>query len=117
MRAEWREMATPPWSTQRLSEFVAAVSEAESETAAALAAVERAAEALNADVAGIVGDGGIVASVGYAEGTAPVADLKAVTPGVAGAFLEVPGIGRCVASASVKSSQGEVARFAPSHTA
>ena len=93
-------MSTPAWSTQRLSEFVAAVSAAATETAAALAAVERTAEALDADVAGIVGDGGIVASVGYAEGTAPVAILQAIVPGVAGSFLEVPGIGRCMASAA-----------------
>jgi hypothetical protein len=92
-------MTTAAWSTQQLAEFIAAVSTAESEAAAARAAVERAAEALDADVAAIVG-GELVAAVGYPEGTAPVADLAAVQPGVRGCFLEVPGVGPCAAAAA-----------------
>ena len=93
-------MGTSAWSTQQLAEFVAAVSTAESETSAAIAAVERAAEALDADVAAIVGGGELVAAVGYPDGAAPVDELEAVKPGPAEAALEVPGVGRCVAAAA-----------------
>jgi signal transduction histidine kinase len=91
-------MATATWSTQQLAEFVAAVSAADSEAAAALAAVERAAEALDADVAAIVAGGEVVAAIGYPDGTAPVADLEAVKPGFGS--LEVPGVGTCAAAAA-----------------
>ena len=55
--------------------------------AAAHAAVERASEALNADVAAIVCGGELVAAVGYPQGGAPVAELAAVRPGVTEAWL------------------------------
>ena len=80
-------------SAQLLAEFVAAVSTAETGTAAACAAVERAAEALDADVAAIVCGGELVAAVGYPQGSALVAELAAVRPGVADAWLQVPGAG------------------------
>ena len=89
-----------PWSTQQLAEFVAAVSGAESETAAALAAVERAVEALDADAAAIVAGGEILAQVGYPGGAATVADLEAVRPGIAGSSLKLPGVGKCTAAAA-----------------
>src|SRR5271166_4287620 len=54
------------WSAQQLAEFIAAVSAAEKETDAARAAVERVAEALDADVAAIVCGGELVAGVGCA---------------------------------------------------
>jgi signal transduction histidine kinase len=93
-------MAAAACSTQQLAEFVAAVSAAESETSAALTSVERAAEALDADVAAIVGGGDVLAAVGYPAGTAPLDALEAVKPGVEGASLEVPGIGMCTAAAA-----------------
>jgi len=88
------------WSTQQLAEFIAAVSAAEDEAAAALAVVERAAEALDAEVAAIVHHGHLVAAVGYAEGSVPVGELEQVRPGVAGGWLDVPGVGRCPAVAA-----------------
>ncbi|HTX65499.1 MAG TPA: GAF domain-containing protein, partial [Opitutaceae bacterium] len=87
-------------SAQLLAEFVAAVSTAETGTAAACAAVERAAEALDADVAAIVCGGELVAAVGYPQGSALVAELAAVRPGVADAWLQVPGAGSCAAAAA-----------------
>jgi signal transduction histidine kinase len=93
-------MPTTAWSTQQLAEFVAAVSAAESEPDAALAAVERAAEALNANVAAIVAGGEVVAEVGYAGGTAAAEDLEAVQPALASCSLEVPGVGTCTAAAA-----------------
>ena len=63
-------MADPP-----LAEFVAAVSIAESESAAAVAGVDRAAEALDAVVAAIVCHGEIIAAIGYRDATAPSDEL------------------------------------------
>ncbi|MDQ4129663.1 MAG: hypothetical protein M3133_01500, partial [Actinomycetota bacterium] len=74
-------MPTSAWSTQQLAEFLAAVSTSRSEASATLTAVERAAEALDAEVAAIVSGGELVAAVGYPEGGAPVAELRGVTPG------------------------------------
>jgi signal transduction histidine kinase len=88
------------WSTQQLAEFVAAVSTATSEDAVALVAVERAAEAFDADVAAIVGDGAVIAAVGYPRGAVPVADLETVKPGLEVSSLDVPGVGACAAAAA-----------------
>ena len=88
------------WSTQQLAEFVASVSACTTEAAAALATVEHAAEALDADVAAIVCGGGLIAAVGYAEGTEPVGELKGIRPGAPDSWLNVPGAGRCPAAAA-----------------
>jgi signal transduction histidine kinase len=93
-------MVTAEWATLQLAEFVAAVSTADTEVRAARAAVERAAEALDADVAAIVSGGKLVAAVGYPHGGAPAAELAGVQPGVAGARLHVPGVGSCPAAAA-----------------
>jgi signal transduction histidine kinase len=79
-------MPTTVWSTQQLAEFLAAVSSSETEASAALTAVERAAEALEAEVAAIVCGGEVVAAVGYPEAAAPAAELT------------VPGVGVCPAA-------------------
>jgi signal transduction histidine kinase len=93
-------MPAAQWSTQQLAEFVAATSTADTEPSAAIVAVERAAEALDAEVAAIVCDGAIIAAVGYPEGMRPVADLESVTPGSRGGELLVPGMGPCPAAAA-----------------
>ena len=82
-------MPASVWSTQQLAEFLAAVSVCETEASAALTAVERAAEALDAEVAAIVSGGEVVAAVGYPEGAAPFAELMSVTEG--GGELAMPG--------------------------
>jgi signal transduction histidine kinase len=94
-------MAATAWSTQEWAAFVAAVSAADSEASAALAAVERAADALDADVAAIVDGGNVLAAVGYPRGAAPAAELEAVTPEFGGSLLEVPGAGMCPAAAAM----------------
>ena len=92
-------MRASDWSTQQLAEFLAAVSASETEASAALTAVERAAEALDAEVAAIVWGDEVVAAVGYPEGEAPVADLASVIPGAAGCELAVADAGICAACA------------------
>jgi signal transduction histidine kinase len=91
-------MPTPPWSTQQLAEFLAVVSTCTSEPSAALVAVERTAEALDAEVAAIVHDGAVVAAVGYPDGSAPLADLLAVAHGE-DSKLDIPGVGISQATA------------------
>ena len=93
-------MDVPGWSPQLLTEFIGAVSAAGTDAAAARAAVEHASAALGAEVAAILGCDGVVAAVGYPEGSAPVSELAAVRPGVEGASLQVPGIGCCAAVAA-----------------
>jgi signal transduction histidine kinase len=92
-------MRPTAWSPQQLAEFLAVVSSSETEASAALAAVERAAEALDAEVAAILSDGRLMAAVGYPEGAAPVAELASVAPGGARAEVPVPGVGVCPATA------------------
>ena len=88
------------WWTQQLAEFVASVSPCTTETAAARAAVERAAEVLDADVAAIMVGSELLAAVGYAEGTEPLEELKGIQPGALDARLEVPGVGWCAVAAA-----------------
>jgi signal transduction histidine kinase len=73
---------------------------ADSVRAARIIAVERAAEALDAEVAAIVRDGAVLSAVGYPEGAAPVAELESVLPGGRDGELHVPGVGVCPAAAA-----------------
>lgn len=71
-------MGANDWATQQLAEFVALVSSFEAEDAALLGAAERVAEALEAEAAVAVLHGGVRASVGFARGAVPVADVLAL---------------------------------------
>jgi len=93
-------MTSSAWSTHRLAEFVASVSPSATEAAAARAAVQRAAETLDADVAAIMAGGKLLAAVGYPEGTEPVAELSRIRPGDRDSRLEVPGVGWCPVAAA-----------------
>ena len=93
-------MDASAWSAQLLAEFIAAVSAASTGEAAARAAIEHAAGALDADAAAIVCGGELVAAVGYPPGGASVAELAGVRPGIADARLQVPGAGSCAAAAA-----------------
>jgi signal transduction histidine kinase len=86
-------MPASAWSALQLAEFVAVVSEAVTEASAALAAVEGAAEALDAEVVAIVCGDELLASVGYPEGAAPVAELAAVARAGGPCELTIPGTG------------------------
>jgi diguanylate cyclase (GGDEF)-like protein len=83
---------TGSWSTQQLAEFLAVVSSFGDEASAMRGAVERACEALDAEVAIAVCECEIVAHVGFPAGAVPHAEmleLAARTPPLA----ELPGLG------------------------
>jgi len=85
------------WATQQLPEFLAAISCCQDEASAVRHAVERAAEALEADVAAHVRDDAVIACVGFPATSAPERELVAIARAGHGA-LEVPGVGACVAA-------------------
>ncbi len=81
------------WLSQQIAEFLAAVSSYRDETAAIDGAVERATEAVEAEVGAVVRHGSVVACVGFPQGATPVADLVAAASGRGP--LHVPGLGPC----------------------
>ena len=104
------------WHAQQIAEFLAAISAYQTEAAALDGAVERVAEAMEAEVAAVVQDGKVPASVGFRAFRAPVAALVAAAaagrpgpgaaapdpsvvpgPGASGdpRVLHVPGVGDC----------------------
>jgi diguanylate cyclase (GGDEF)-like protein len=83
------------WATQQLAEFVAAISSCQDETSAVRRAIERAAEALEADAAALVREDGVVECLGFPATTAPERRLLAVAEAGSGP-IDVPGVGECV---------------------
>ena len=88
-------MAASKWFPQQLVAFLEAVWSATTEAAAGLMAVERAAEALDAEIAAIVCVDRVVAVVGYPGGAVPVRELALITAEGAYHELTVPGVGVC----------------------
>jgi diguanylate cyclase (GGDEF)-like protein len=91
--------ASTSLQVQQLLELLAAVSSLSDERSAVQAAVERAAQALEAEVAAVVFDDRVAACVGFPLGAVPSADLLAVTRRERD-WLDVPGIDRCQAVAA-----------------
>jgi diguanylate cyclase (GGDEF)-like protein len=82
------------WSTQQLVEFLAAISLCTDETSAMLTAVERAAEALDAEISALVTADRCLSATGFAAGEIPVDELTAIVRGEA-TTVWVAGIGAC----------------------
>jgi diguanylate cyclase (GGDEF)-like protein len=80
------------WSTQQLVEFVALLSACTEEQHAVQVAVERAAEALEAEVCALVRGGSIAASIGFPDGIPPELEL-ALAFGAGSQRMELPGLG------------------------
>jgi diguanylate cyclase (GGDEF)-like protein len=93
------------WSTQQLVEYVAALSDCTDGAVLTWLAVERAAEALEADVAAVVTETSVCASVGFRNSRPPVAALQGATDG---GVLDIPGVGAC--SVLVAEVDGESSR-------
>ena len=89
-------MVTPStdWSTHQLAEFLAAVSSFKDEPSATRGAIERAAEAFEAEVGAIVRDGSVVASVGFPARRVPADHLVSLADGVRQNTM-IPGVGVC----------------------
>lgn len=81
---------------QQLVELLAVVSSSTDETSAVQNAVERSAQALEAEVAAVVFDGKVTASIGFPPGAVPHDDIVAVTLRQR-SELDVPGLGSCPA--------------------
>jgi signal transduction histidine kinase/CheY-like chemotaxis protein len=84
------------WSTQQLTGFLALVSSAEDEYAASVIAVQRTAEALQAELAALVREREVVAAVGCPADAVLERALIDVVAGEAGT-IAAPGLGECPA--------------------
>src|SRR4051812_45288280 len=84
---------------QQLLELLAVVSSLPDEASAVRGAVERAAQALEAEIAAVVFDDRVAAAVGFPAGAVPSADLLVVAARERD-WLDVPGLGRCHAVAA-----------------
>jgi diguanylate cyclase (GGDEF)-like protein len=87
------------WSTQQLTEFVSLLGASKDEEAAVRGGIERAAEALEAEVAAVVRDGRVLASIGFHITEVPGEKLVMAADGELPA-LEVPGVGSCAVLAA-----------------
>jgi GAF domain-containing protein len=90
--------ASANWSTVQLTEFMARVSSAKDEESALRVAVERAAEALAAEVGAVVSVTLVKVAVGFPRGEIPEQDLIAAAEGRIDT-IAVPGAGDCQAVA------------------
>jgi diguanylate cyclase (GGDEF)-like protein len=96
------------WSTHQLTEFLAGVSSSSSVESACRTAVELAAEVLEAEVGALVQDRGVLATVGFRSGAAPVDSLLQAASSTS-AEVELPVVGRVsLASAPLDSEDGSV---------
>lgn len=84
---------------QQLVELMAVVSSSTDEASAVQHAVERSAQALEAEVAAVVFEGKVAASIGFPLGAVPNDDIVAVSLHEQD-WLEVPGVGRCSVAAA-----------------
>ena len=87
------------WATEQLAEFLAAVSTSRDHRSAVAAAIERAAEAVDAEVAAVVTNGAVEAVVGFGQGHVPEAALVDAAAGRVSS-LDVPGVGPCASAAA-----------------
>ena len=79
------------WSSQQLTEFLAALSAVPEESILLRNAAERAAEAIESEVAAVTIDGRVGASIGFARGEAPDDALLGLANG--SHSLDLPGVG------------------------
>jgi diguanylate cyclase (GGDEF)-like protein len=86
------------WSAQQLVEFSTSLAPYGDEASVVHAAIERAAEAFEAEVAAVVRERSVVAAVGFPTGRIPEFEVLAVADGRSDT-LQVPGVGVCAAVA------------------
>jgi diguanylate cyclase (GGDEF)-like protein len=83
------------WSIHQLVEFLAGVSGSANVEAATSGAVERAAEALEAELGAIVAGGRVITSVGFRGGRPTEAQLAALSEASDNAAAQLPDLGTC----------------------
>jgi diguanylate cyclase (GGDEF)-like protein len=86
--------ASGNWSTQQLAEFLAGISNCETEDEATQHAVERAAEALEAEVCIYERDGEVIDAIGFPPRTVTAQPVLDAVEGRSDS-IDVPGIGAC----------------------
>jgi diguanylate cyclase (GGDEF)-like protein len=84
------------WSTQQLAEFLSGISSCKTQEEATQHAVERAAEALEAEVCIYMREGQVIDSIGFPPGTVSAGPVRAAIEGGTDS-IDVPGIGDCPA--------------------
>ena len=82
------------WATQQLAEFLAVVTGAADDQDAVADALERLAESFEADAGAFLRNGCVTASLGWADGCTPDAELVAAATSD-GAGIELAGVGHC----------------------
>ena len=89
-------MTTPSgWATQQLAEFLAVLTSAADPGAAVIDALERLAEAFEADAGAFIQAGTVITSIGWAKGRTPEAELRRIAESSDGSGIELSGVGRC----------------------
>jgi diguanylate cyclase (GGDEF)-like protein len=89
-----KEGAAESWTTQQLAEFLSVVSSFTEERDALQGGVEHAAEAIDTELAALVRDGRVEASIGFPARSIPVDELVAVALELR-FERELPGLGIC----------------------
>ncbi len=102
-------MSTPGasgWALEQLTAYLFGLASAGDPDAVVLEALDRAAEAMEAEVAALILDGNVISSIGFANGKAPVETLLHT---VAGRLTQadLPGVGPCHVSGASFESEGD----------
>ncbi len=73
--------ASSGWALEQLTAYLFGLASAGDPEAVVLEALDRAAEAMEAEVAALIRDGEVISSIGFANGEAPVESLLAAVAG------------------------------------
>jgi diguanylate cyclase (GGDEF)-like protein len=94
------------WALEQLTAYLFGLASAGDPDAVVLEALDRAAEAMEAEVAALICDGSVVSSIGFANGEAPV-DVVLQTVAGRHTRADLPGVGPCHVSGASFESQGD----------
>jgi diguanylate cyclase (GGDEF)-like protein len=93
------------WALEQLTAYLFGLASADDPDAVVLEALDRAAEAMEAEVAALILDRAVISSIGFANGKAPVDALLATAAGRL-TNADLPGVGPCHVSGALFESQG-----------
>jgi diguanylate cyclase (GGDEF)-like protein len=101
-------MSTPGasgWALEQLTAYLYGLAGAGGTNEVVLEAIDRAAEAMEAEVAALILDGSVISSIGFPNGQAPVEILLATVDG-RHTRADLPGVGPCCVSSASFESDG-----------